>query len=87
MLLAVQQAPLVKAHHSRAQIAPSPACRRACTISLQCAAQRKPLALGLDFGTSGARGTVVDADAQVVEEQRCSYPEAPAEKQADAWAR
>ncbi|MBD2257795.1 FGGY family carbohydrate kinase [Pseudanabaena sp. FACHB-2040] len=43
------------------------------------------LALGIDFGTSGARAAVLDSDYQVVEEVRCAYPSTQADELAEGW--
>lgn len=43
------------------------------------------LALGLDFGTSGARAAVIDLQGQVVGQVRCAYPAVDQSLQADSW--
>lgn len=44
-----------------------------------------PLALGIDFGTSGARAAVIDSTHQVLAEARCTYPTTISEQMAAGW--
>ncbi|MBD0336341.1 MAG: FGGY-family carbohydrate kinase [Cyanobacteria bacterium Co-bin13] len=43
------------------------------------------VALGIDFGTSGARAAVLDSTHQVVEQVRCAYPATQADGIAEGW--
>ena len=59
-----------------------PSCRR--QPAAVAASRAEALALGLDFGTSGARATVLNQNARVLEEHRREY--ATGAGQAESWA-
>ncbi|GFR50176.1 hypothetical protein Agub_g12343 [Astrephomene gubernaculifera] len=91
--LAAEPTSLVPCHRARGRI-PFPARRRgiraaASTVESLPAktAPARPLYLGLDFGTSGARAAVIDDDGRLVQDVKCGYGEGADADWPAAWKR